>query len=74
MADAVLLAAQGLEVDESLLTGESDHLGKQPGDEVLSGAFVVAGSGHGQVTAVGASSYANRMTEKPGCTRRRRRS
>ena len=64
VADGVLLTVQGLEIDESLLTGESDHVLKQSGDEVLSGSFVVVGSGRCQVTRVGASSYASRMTEK----------
>ena len=56
--DGVVRTADGLEVDESLLTGESDPLDKDPGDEVLSGSFVVAGSGRFQATRVGADSYA----------------
>ena len=46
--------ADGLEIDESLLTGEADPVVKRPGDEVLSGSFVVAGSGAFRATAVGA--------------------
>jgi cation-transporting ATPase E len=64
VADAVLVSGQGLEVDESILTGESDHAPKQPGDAVLSGTFVVVGSARGRVTAAGSASYASRMTEK----------
>ncbi|MEX2099788.1 MAG: cation-translocating P-type ATPase [Acidimicrobiia bacterium] len=59
--DGVVRAAEGLEVDESLLTGESDPLVKQTGDEVLSGSFVVAGSGRFQATRVGADSYAAKL-------------
>jgi len=59
--DGVVRGADGLEVDESLLTGESDPLVKQPGDEVLSGSFVVAGSGRFQATRVGAESYAAKL-------------
>lgn len=61
-ADAVVLAAVGLEVDESLLTGESEEVRKRPGDEVLSGSAVVAGSATVRVTRVGAEGYANRLT------------
>ncbi|MFN8025815.1 MAG: HAD-IC family P-type ATPase [Acidimicrobiia bacterium] len=59
--DGVVRSADGLEVDESLLTGESDPLDKQPGAEVLSGSFVVAGSGRFQATRVGANAYAAKL-------------
>jgi cation-transporting ATPase E len=57
-ADGVVTSADALEVDESLLTGESDPVVKTVGDEVRSGSFVVAGSGRFQATAVGAAAYA----------------
>ena len=53
VADGVVRASAGLEVDESLLTGESDPAGKGPGERLLSGSFVVAGSGGYQATEVG---------------------
>ncbi|MFE2755145.1 HAD-IC family P-type ATPase [Actinosynnema sp. NPDC059335] len=62
VADGVVTAADGLEVDESLLTGESEPVHKAVGDEVRSGSIVVAGSGAFQATAVGAESYATRLT------------
>ena len=60
-ADGVVQDAQGLEIDESLLTGESDPEEKRNGDEVLSGSIAVAGSGRFQATRVGADSYARKL-------------
>src|SRR4051794_8880345 len=59
--DGVVRRADGLEVDESLLTGESDPLNKVVDDEVLSGSFIVAGSGRFQATRVGSDSYAAKL-------------
>jgi cation-transporting ATPase E len=61
-ADAVMLDANGLEVDESLLTGESDAVQKAAGTEVLSGSSIVTGQGRAAVTRVGAESFASRLT------------
>jgi cation-transporting P-type ATPase E len=60
-ADGVVRTATALEVDESLLTGESLPVTKEPSESVLSGSFVVAGSGRYQVTAVGDDAYAHRI-------------
>jgi cation-transporting P-type ATPase E len=61
MVDGKVAAGSGVEVDESLLTGESDPVPKKPGDQVLSGSFVVSGSAAYQATAVGHDSYAARL-------------
>jgi cation-transporting P-type ATPase E len=58
VVDGAVVAATGLELNESLLTGESDPVHKHPGDEVMSGSFVAAGSGRYRATKVGAASYA----------------
>ncbi|MCJ1708380.1 HAD-IC family P-type ATPase [Microbacterium sp. VKM Ac-2923] len=58
-ADAVVIASQALQIDESMLTGESDAVDKRPDDEALSGSIVVAGEGTARVVRVGAESYAN---------------
>ena len=62
LADGTVLESAGLEVDESLLTGESDAVEKRSGDSVLSGCGVVAGSAQARVTAVGHDTYASRIT------------
>jgi cation-transporting ATPase E len=59
--DAAVLEAEGLEMDEALVTGEADPVPKRPTETVLSGSFVVAGTGRARVTAVGAQSYAIRL-------------
>lgn len=59
--DGEVAGSEGLEIDESLLTGEADAVAKRPGDEVMSGSFVAAGSGTIVATAVGADSYAQRI-------------
>ena len=61
VADGELVAADALEVDESLLTGESVPEAKGVGDEVLSGSFVTAGRGWYRATKVGADAYANKL-------------
>ena len=62
VADGTVLAADALEVDESLLSGESVPLAKGPGDQVLSGSFVTAGQGWYRAEKVGPESYANQLT------------
>jgi cation-transporting P-type ATPase E len=61
VADGVVRASVSLQADESLLTGESEPVAKQTGDRLLSGSFVVAGSGRYQATQVGAEAYARRL-------------
>jgi ATPase, P-type (transporting), HAD superfamily, subfamily IC len=59
--DGTVVESAGLEVDESLLTGEADPVAKAVGDEVRSGSFVVAGSGAFVAVQVGDDAYANRL-------------
>ncbi|HSW80911.1 MAG TPA: HAD-IC family P-type ATPase [Candidatus Saccharimonas sp.] len=63
-ADAKILSSDGLEVDESLLTGESEPVTKKPGTAVLSGSIAVAGHALAQTTAVGAQAYAHQLAAK----------
>ncbi len=63
-ADGQVLAASGLETDESLLTGEADPVAKLAKDTVLSGAIVVAGTGYIKTTAVGSNAYAYKIAEQ----------
>ncbi len=62
--DGLVLEGTGLEIDESLLTGEADPVAKATGDEVLSGSFVVAGNGAIRATGVGAEAYAFKLASE----------
>ena len=56
------IVADGCELDESLLTGESSSVRKGPGDTILSGSFCTAGSAYYQADKVGPESYAMRLS------------
>jgi cation-transporting ATPase E len=59
VADGTVLLAQFLEVDEALLTGESDPVPRRPGDRLLSGSFCVAGEGAYRAEKVGMEAFAH---------------
>lgn len=62
-ADAVVRSGT-LEVDESLLTGESDIIIKKEGDPLYSGSYVVSGNAYAQVVAVGSDIYVQKLTNQ----------
>jgi len=64
VVDAEVVGGTGLEVDESLLSGESAPQVREPGDEVLSGSFVSAGSGWSRAIRVGPDAYAARLAHQ----------
>ena len=61
IVDGTVVDSSRLEVNESLLTGESDPIMKHEEDEVLSGSFVSSGSGVYRATRVGSDAYAARL-------------
>jgi cation-transporting ATPase E len=63
VVDGEVVSADGLEVDESLVSGEADPVPKEPGDRVLSGSFVAAGAGQYRASRVGRDAYASRLIE-----------
>ncbi len=62
VVDGVVLAADSLELNEALLTGESDAVLKEVGAKLSSGSFVIAGAGVMRATAVGAESTINKLS------------
>src|SRR5690625_2466263 len=61
-ADGEVIESIGLEIDESLLTGESTPIYKRDSDRLLSGSSVIAGEGLYRITQLGANSYAHQVT------------
>ena len=64
VADGTVLESRFLEVDEALLTGESDPVPRGPGEELLSGSFCVAGEGSYRADRVGLASFAQRTARE----------
>ena len=64
VVDGDVLTSAALEIDETLLTGESEPVTKSVGDQVLSGSFVVAGGGRVRATRVGRQAYATRVADE----------
>ena len=62
-ADAKVIDGE-VAVNEALLTGEADEIIKKPGDDLLSGSFIVYGECYAKLTKVGADSYAAQLTLK----------
>ena len=62
VGDGTLVETLELAVDEAIVTGESEPVGKRAGDAVRSGSFAVEGTGSYLVSAIGAASYAARIT------------
>lgn len=60
-ADGIVVNGE-VRVNESLLTGESDEIIKKPGDELLSGSFVVSGKCYARLKKVGVDSYISQLT------------
>lgn len=64
VVDGVVVGDGAMDMDESLLTGESDLISKRAGDKVFSGSFCVTGTAAYRATQVGATSFANQLTAR----------
>lgn len=73
-ADGILIQSNDLKIDESSITGESDHVTKNPDSDpfLLSGTHVMEGSGKMVVTAVGINSQNGIIMKLLGATRNKK--
>ena len=61
IADGIVVSSKVLQIDESILTGESDYIKKEKDDKVYSGSFVVTGECYYKVEAVGLNNFSNKI-------------
>ncbi|CAM3856355.1 cation-translocating P-type ATPase [Hathewaya histolytica] len=64
LVDCEVLPNNSIEVDESLLTGESESILKKHGEKLLSGSFIVSGSCYAKVVSVGSNTYSSKLVEE----------
>ena len=62
--DALVIKATSLEVDEGIITGESDAIEKQKDDRLISGSIITAGSGYAKVISINRDTYANNLIKE----------
>lgn len=63
VVDGDVISSNHLEIDESLLTGESIPIIKKDSSKLLSGSFCISGNGYYRAEKIGGESYANKVTE-----------
>ncbi|MEG0548905.1 MAG: HAD-IC family P-type ATPase [Coprobacillus sp.] len=63
-SDCQVIESHGMEVNESMLTGEAKPVKKKTDDELMSGSFVVAGSAYAKVIRVGNDNYSTQLVQK----------
>ena len=64
LTDLIVLESLSLEVDESIITGEADAVGKAKNDKIISGSFVTSGNGYAKVINIGKNDYASSLVKE----------
>jgi len=68
IVDAEVIKADSCEVDESVITGESDSILKKTGDKLISGSIIVCGNVYARVTSINRDTYANNLIKEASKT------
>ena len=68
IVDAEIIEADVCEVDESVITGESESILKKQGDKLISGSIIVSGSAYAKVTSINRDTYANNLIKEASKT------
>ena len=64
LVDLEVINASTLEIDESVITGESDAIIKRKNDKIMSGSVVTSGNGYAKVISVGKMNYASKLVKE----------
>lgn len=68
IVDALIIKSDSCEVDESVITGESDSIVKKKGDKLISGSIIVCGNAYAKVTSINRDTYANNLIKEASKT------
>ena len=68
VVDAVVVNTDSCEVDESIITGESDAIIKNNGDKLISGSIIVCGTAYAKVVSINRDTYANNLIKEASLT------
>lgn len=64
LVDALIIKSSSCEVDESIITGESDAIPKHKDDKLISGSIIISGSCYAKVMAIGSNNYTSRLIKE----------
>ena len=67
--DAIIIKSNNLEVDESIITGESEAIIKKENDKIISGSVIISGSGYAKVISINNDTYANNLIKEASKTK-----
>ena len=64
VVDAIVVEVENCEVDESVITGESDSILKKSGDKLISGSVIICGNVYAKVSSINRNTYTNKLIKE----------